>query len=320
MSLPGRLFTSTVLAGALLVLAAIVTWAFLAHEKPHPDRVAAAKVQAEADYREAVRFAEHERERCDRAPEAAGCDRLRSPRRSEYHYAWFLRESFDMHYEFPYMIMFFAVVLAAAAYPIGAASAGSDEHYGMTKAAFGTGLAGLLGLLTAITLLLGAVWTGAFRIVAGLRGTTDDLTAGAWLSFGLTGLRGLALILAAGAVGFAVTSLGRRTSAGLLALAAAAIVQGGVGTALSVAEVTYDGLYWAPTWVWAWMAEAVELIDPESCDFERVPDCVHDTLTVTRPVAGSVMAALTLAIVGAAVRSAHRRDNRLKAFARTIKA
>jgi hypothetical protein len=78
MSLPGRPFTSVVLAGALLVLAAIVTWAFLAHEKPHPDRLAAAQFQAEADYREAVRFAEHERERCDRAPEAAGCDRIPS--------------------------------------------------------------------------------------------------------------------------------------------------------------------------------------------------------------------------------------------------
>jgi TRAP-type C4-dicarboxylate transport system permease large subunit len=181
--LPGRPFTSVVLAGAMLALASIVAWAFLAHEKPHPDRLAAAKVQAEADYRQAVRFAEHERQRCGRAPEAGGCDRIPSPRRSDYH--WFVPGSFNMHYEFPYMIMFFAMILATAAYPIGAAAAG------------------------------------------------------------------------------------RRT---------------------------------------AWMADAVDMIDPESCDFERVPDCVHDTLILTRPVAGSVMAALTLAVVGAAVWSAHRRD------------
>jgi ABC-2 type transport system permease protein len=306
MSLPGRPFTSVVLAGALLVLAAIVTWAFLAHEKPHPDRLAAAQFQAEADYREAVRFAEHERERCDRAPEAAGCERIPSPRRGEYH--WFLPGSFNMHYEFPYMIMFFAMILATAAYPIGAAAAGSGEHYGMTKAVFGTGLAGLLGLLTAISLLLGALWTGAFLLVAEMNGTTDDLTAGAWLSFGLTGLRGLALILAAGAVGFAVTSLGRRTSVGLLALVAAGVVQIGVGMATAVAGIRWQALYLAPMWVGAWMTDAVDMIDPESCDFERVPDCVHDTLTLTRPVAGAVIAALTLAVVGAAAWSAHRRD------------
>jgi ABC-2 type transport system permease protein len=304
--LPGRPFTSVVLAGALLALASIVAWAFLAHEKPHPDRLAAAKVQAEADYRQAVRFAEHERQRCGRAPEAGGCDRIPSPRRSDYH--WFVPGSFNMHYEFPYMIMFFAMILATAAYPIGAAAAGSGEHYGMTKAAFGSGLAGLLRLLTVLTLLLGALWTGTFRIVAELHGSTDDLTGGTWLSFGLTGLRGLALILAAGAVGFAVTSLGRRMSAGLLALVAAGVVQGVVATAAAVADVRWQALYFFPMWVWAWMADAVDMIDPESCDFERVPDCVHDTLILTRPVAGSVMAALTLAVVGAAVWSAHRRD------------
>ncbi|PRX20795.1 hypothetical protein [Actinoplanes italicus] len=221
-------------------------------------------------------------------------------------FVWSLPDSFDVRYEFSYMIMLFAVILATAAYLIGVASAGA-EHYGMTTAEFGTGLARLLGLLTALTLLLGALWTGAFRIVAGLRGTTDGLTTGDWLSFGLTGLRGLGLVLASGAVGFAVTSLGRRISVGLLALVAAAVAQGAVGVVTGVADTTWAELYFSPMWVGAWMTEEVEMIDPASCDFERVPDCAFDTLTLTRPMAGSAIAALTIMVVGVAVWAAHRR-------------
>jgi len=45
-----------------------------------------------------------------------------------------------------------------------------------------------------------ALWTGAFWLTAVLRGSTDGMTSGTWQSLGLTGLRGVGLVLAAGIV------------------------------------------------------------------------------------------------------------------------
>jgi hypothetical protein len=58
-----------------------------------------------------------------------------------------------------------------------------------------------------------AGWTGAFWTTASYRGSTANMTSG--VSFALTGLRGLALVLAAGVVGFALASLGRHTALAL---------------------------------------------------------------------------------------------------------
>ena len=99
---------------------------------------------------------------------------------------------------------------------------------------------------------MGRAWTGVIWLVADARGVTDAMTSGAWQSFGLTGLRGLGLVLAAGLVGFALASIGRHIAAAL-GSAVAAVVVGVVGVDIVVAML---GVKFPLAWVWTTYIEA----------------------------------------------------------------
>ena len=153
------------------------------------------------------------------------------------------------------------------------------------------------------------LWTGAFALIANLRGTLDGMTSGAWQSVALTELRGLTLILVAGAVGFGLASLGRHTALALGAVVGAVVVfQFGLVTVLSLAKVKFAEAWLLPVWTLAWMNKKLTLEDYNSCDFSAITGCEPAKLTLTWPMAGGLMAVAVVLIVGAAMWTMRNRD------------
>ena len=148
-----------------------------------------------------------------------------------------------------------------------------------------------------------------FVLIANLRGSMDGMTSGAWQSTALTELRALALILVAGAVGFGLASLGRTTALALGATIGAVVVfQFGLVTVLSLARVPFAEAWLLPVWVIAWMQKEIKLENYNSCEFSSVNGCQPDTLTLTWPMAGGLMALAVVLVVGAALWTMRSRD------------
>ena len=163
--------------------------------------------------------------------------------------------------------------------------------------------------LTVFTVVVSAGWTGLFALVASLRGTLAGMTSGAWQSILLMELRGLVLVLVAGAVGFGLASLGRHTAMALGAAIGVIIVfQFGLGTVLALAEVPFAEAYLAPVWTQAWLDKSAVVTDYNSCDYSGTQGCEPATLTITWPVAGALLAVITLLVVGAAMWTMRSRD------------
>ncbi|MBW6433431.1 ABC transporter permease subunit [Actinoplanes hulinensis] len=321
-----RRLTSVLLIGVVLVLAAIAASTFVSNEKASPAQVAAAKQQAERQYQEAAADAEAEKQRClTAAPGTAeaekyppNCADIYTPRPSEFEYVWYLPETFDLRDEFPDMISLFAVLMAAAAYLIGATFVGAEWHSGAMMnlllwrpqrlVVLGTKLGVFLGWLAGVTVLLGAAWAGAFRLIAEFRGDTGPMTSGVWQSFGLMGLRGLGLVLAAGAIGFALASLGRHTGMALGALIGLTAVQIGVYVLAGFSGLKFPEAYLVPLWGYVWLYQR-EVLEDWSCDgMTGGGDCAAETFTMTWQMAGAGSAVVLAVVVGAAMWAMRVRD------------
>jgi ABC-type transport system involved in multi-copper enzyme maturation permease subunit len=321
-----RRFTRFFVLGTLIVLAAIVAGMFATNQQVTPEARAAATAEAEANYQEAVRFAADEKTRCEAAQGTAqagnfppGCDGFYEPTREDFQAEWYMDPTFDFRQQFGDMVTALAALLAVLAFVIGATYVGAEWSSGgmmnlllwrpQRLKVLSTKLGALLAGLTALTVVASAVWTGLFALVASMRGTLDGMTSGAWQSFALMELRGLVLVIVAGAIGFGLASLGRHTAMALGAAIGAVIVfQFGLGTVLALAKVKYVEAYLVPIWAQAWMDKSVEITDYESCNYSSIEGCRPDTLIITWPMAGGVLAVVLVLIVGAAMWTMRSRD------------
>jgi hypothetical protein len=155
----------------------------------------------------------------------------------------------------------------------------------------------------------GAAWTGFFALTAALRGTTVGMTSGAWQSMLLMELRALVMVLVAGAIGFALASIGRHTAMALgVAIGAVVVFQFGLGTVLTLAKVKYPELFLAPFWVIAWMNKSYKIEDFASCDYSVQDGCQPDSFLLTWQMAGGALAVVFIAVVGAALWTIRNRD------------
>jgi ABC-2 type transport system permease protein len=321
-----RRFTRFFTLGALLVLAAVAVGMFFTNQKVGPAQVASARAQAEAEYDQAVKQAATDRQNCEAAQgtPAAGqyppaCNQMYAPTKEDFDPAWYMPATFDFRKNFPDMVTTLAALLAMAAFVVGASFVGAEWSSGgmmnlllwrpQRLKVLGTKLVALLVGLTAVTAVLSAIWTGIFVVVAGARGTTASMTSGAWQSILLMELRGLAVVLVAGALGFGLASIGRHTAMALGAAIGVVIVfQFGLGTVLSMAQVKFAEAYLIPVWAIAWMNKSYKVEDFNSCDFSSVDGCRPDSLTITWPMAGAVLAAVFVLVVGAAMWTMRSRD------------
>jgi ABC-2 type transport system permease protein len=313
-----RRFTKLFLLGAVLVLAAVAVAMFLANESVGPDQIAAAKVEAQAQYNNDLKLFEQEKAACETAARP-DCESYVAPSLDNYNYEWYMPPTFIFRENFPDMVTTLAALIALTAFIVGASFVGAEWNSGgmmnlllwrpQRLKVLSTKLLTLLGAFTLVTVVLSAIWTGIFYLIAQARGSTEGMTSGAWQSIGLMELRGLALVLVAGAVGFGLASLGRHTAMALgVTIGAVIVLQFGLGAVLYMAKVKFPDLYLAPTWLTAWMAKEVKLEDYNSCEFSSVNGCQPDSLTLTWPVAGGLFAVLFVVIVGAAMWTMRSRD------------
>ena len=321
-----RRFTKFFMAGLVAVLALIAVAMFLSNEKVGPDQVASAKAQAQAEYQRAVQQAEQDIKNCQAAqgtPAASqfppGCTDMYTPTPDDFQAQWFMPPTFDFRENFPDMVTTLGALIALVAFIVGASFVGAEWSSGgmmnlllwrpQRLTVLGTKLATLLVALTALTVVLTAIWTGVFVLIAEARGSTASMTSGAWQSIGLMELRALALVLVAGAVGFGLASLGRHTAMALGATIGVVIVfQFGLGTVLQMAEVKFAEAYLVPVWLIAWMDKEFKIEDYNACNFSASNGCQPDTLTLTWPMAGGLLAAIFVLVVGAAMWTMRSRD------------
>ncbi|MEV8507250.1 ABC transporter permease subunit [Actinoplanes sp. NPDC051475] len=313
-----RRFTRFFVIGVVVVLAAIAVGMFLTHEKNTPEVVAAAQAKADSEFQQATVQAEAERKACATQP-GADCTQMWTPTREDFQAEWYMPPTFNFRKQFGEMETTLAAILALAAFVIGASYVGAEWSSGgmmnlllwrpQRLKVLNTKLSALLVVLTGVTVVLSAVWTGIFALTANLRGTLGGMTSGAWQSILLMELRGLVLVLFAGALGFALASLGRHTAVAMgVAIGVIVLFQFGLGTVLSMAQVKYMEAYLIPVWGIAWMDKSVELVDYNAPCIGAGNSCEQPTLTLTWPMAGGVLTAVLILVVGLAMWTMRKRD------------
>ena len=313
-----RRFVRWLVIGSLVVLAAIAVGMAFTNQKVGPEQVAAAQAQAQAEYRQSLRFAEEERKRCESTP-GSDCTQLYTPTPEDFQAEWYMPSTFTFKEKFRDMVTTFAAIMALAGFVIGASYVGAEWSSGgmmnlllwrpQRLKVLATKLAALLAGLAVLSVLVAAVWTVAFVVIGNLRGSMDGMTSGAWQSVALTELRAVGLILAAGAIGFGLASLGRHTALALgAAVGVIVLFQFGLYTVLSLARAPFAEAWLLPTWGIAWMDKTITLENTNGCDFSATSGCEPAKLTLTWPMAGGLMAVALVLVVGAAMWTMRSRD------------
>jgi ABC-type transport system involved in multi-copper enzyme maturation permease subunit len=327
-----RRITRWMLVLVLLLMPAVALIVAANHVKPGPAAVAQAEAEAAQQFREQERWIEQDIERCEEAHESGDTDEMGWPEdceeirqwqpTEEEMVEWFMPPAFDFRDGFPDMILVLTGLLGLFAFIVGASYVGAEWRTGgmmnlllwrpRRLQVLGTKLAAVLGSLTGLTVVLGAAWTGMFWLVAEFRGITDTMTAGAWQSFGLTGLRALVLVLAAGAVGFALASVGRHTAmamgtaigAFVLGIAGVSIIAGGM------LQLSFFERYLWATYVYAWLDKSTVLTDWNAPCESTGPfgECVSPTMEITWQDSGIGMGVALAAVLVVAMLQMRQRD------------
>ncbi|MEU4336778.1 ABC transporter permease subunit [Micromonospora lupini] len=312
----------------LLVLAAVVIGVFFTNQKIDATQLARAERQADQQYQDQVRWAEQERVNCEQAKTAGtpndgrypdDCSVISPPSRDQIDAKWFLPSTFDFRETFDETLIPFAAILALVGFIVGASFVGAEWSTGgmmnlllwrpKRLTVLFTKLAALLTGVLAVTLPAAVLWFAGFWAVASFRGSTEKVTSGAWQSFALTGLRGVALVLVLTTIGFALASLGRHTAMALGGVVAVMVVfQFGLGILLEMASVQWAEAWLLPTYLLAWMTKKVTLQDYDSCNFNYSGECNPPTLDITWQQSSVLLVVGTVVILGAAVWSMRRRD------------
>jgi hypothetical protein len=322
-----RFIRYLVLAG-VLVLVLVAGGMFLTNHKVGPAQVVQAEAAAERDYRENLRFTDQERAACEAAKGSgtvdpnrfpANCADIQAPPREAFSAEWHMPATFEFRKEFPPILTALAAILGMVAFVAGASFVGAEWSSGgmmnlllwrpqrlkvlLTK--LGALLVGFAGL----TVLASIGWTAAFWLIGTLRGNTKGMTSGAWQSVALSELRGVGLVLAIGAVGFAVASLGRHTAVALGSAIGVVIVgQFGVGLVLSMANVPFIERYLLPTYLVAWMNKSITLENWNACNNSYNGSCEPARFDVTWQHAAVLFGAAVVVSVGLAMWAMRRRD------------
>jgi len=326
-----RRLTSWMLALVLALMAVVAVVVAIEHQRPGPAATAAAEAAAEREYREQLVWMEQEIAACQQAQDEGTDQQFGWPEDCQEIRQWYpsqadlvqfnLPPAFEFRAGFGDMITVLVGLLAMAGFIVGASFVGAEWRSGgmmnlllwrpRRLVVLGAKLLALLAALLGSGVLLGALWTGGFWLIARFRGITDTMTAGAWQSFGLAGLRGLALALVAGAIGFALASLGRHTAMAMgSAIAAFVVGVAGVGIiAGGMLQLPFWERWMWPTYLTAWLDTSVTLRDfTAPCEPGLGGDCVPPTMEITWQQSGVGIAVVVALLLGAAMWQMRRRD------------
>ncbi|MBE1486632.1 ABC transporter permease subunit [Plantactinospora soyae] len=323
-----RRFVRYLTLAGLLVLIAVAVGMFFTNQKVGPAQLAAAERAADREYEQNLTFTRQHRAECDKAkaagnaPEGAfpeDCSLIQPPPREMFQAQWHLPATFEFRKEFGGTVTTLTAVLALVAFIGGASFVGAEWSTGgmmnlllwrpQRIRVLLTKLGALLSAVCGVTVVAAAVWTASFWATATYRGSTERMTSGVWQSFGLTGLRGLILVLVAGALGFGLASLGRHTALALGGVLGVMVVgQFGLGIVLDMAQVRFVEIWLLPTYLLAWMNKKVTLQDYDACQASFTGECRPATFDVTWQSSSILLAVSLVLVLGAAIWSMRRRD------------
>lgn len=322
-----RRFTRYMLVIVLLVLAAVAGATFFSNQKVGPDQIAAAQRAAERDYQQQLRDHQDFLRQCEEANRTGAntggqypqnCAEVQGPRREDFDLEWYMPATFDFHTDFEPTITVLASVLALFAFVVGASYVGAEwSSGGMMNLLLWrprrlnvllTKLGTLIAAVVTLTVGLAAVWTAAFWGIATQRGNTDKMTAGAWQSLGLTGLRGLGLVLVAAILGFGLASVGRHTALALgTAVGVAVVGYVGVAIALAMIDVRFVDRWLWTTYLQAWMGKKLTLEDYDACEFVA-GECRPKQLVIDWHQSGLLFGVVTAVVLAVTMWTMRRRD------------
>lgn len=239
--------------------------------------------------------------------------RAREPRPENYLFGVFVFER-----EITPLVFFLIAFLALFAFLVASSFIGAELHSGgMTNlllwrpqrlTVLGTKLATLLAALLATAAGAAVVYIGAFWVVGTVNGLRGDVDAEFRTDLAMLVLRGLTLVLGAGAAGFALATLGRHTAAALGTVAAYATVwELGARIVMEVVEVGRPDIVMLSTYLGAWVDGSVTLFDRRACQGVFTQTC-DSAYTITWAQAGIVLTVLVAALVIAAFATFRGRD------------
>jgi ABC-2 type transport system permease protein len=317
-----RRVTRVMLLIGVVILGIVATGLWFSNHKSTDATRAAAAVRAQEEYQRQRGFWDNGgRAGCEAAAKEKNADpaqMCQGPRPEDFQPEYFMPSSFDFKRSFAEMAIVWAVIMAFVGLIIGASYVGAEWSSGgmmnlltwqpRRMRVLGTKLLTLAVTMAAWSAAVFVVWVALLWAIGTYRGTTAGMTSGTWQSYGLVGLRGLALAVAGAVFGFVLASLGRRTAVAMGVLIALIVVtQFGLTILLFAAKVRYPNLYFVGTHMAAWMQGRLRLFDETSCDYS-LGACQPRHLDLTWQTSGAIFGAGLLLLIAAAMWQIRRRD------------
>lgn len=320
-----RRVTKMMLLLGVVLLGVIGTGMFFSNQKATDATRAAAAAQAQRDYEQQRDFWDNGgRASCEAMAKQENIEPEQmcgqGPRPEDFRPEYYMPSTYDFKAAFVGMATVWAMIMAFVGLIIGASYVGAEWSSGgmmnlltwqpRRVRVLGTKLLTLAGVMAAWSAIIFVAWVGLQWLIGTFRGTTAGMTSGTWQSFGLTGLRGIGLILGGAIFGFVLASLGRRTAVAMGVLIALIIVaQFGLTLILFAARVPFPTLYFFGNHLTAWMEGHTRVYDESSgaCNF-NFGTCEPPYIDLTWQMSGGIVGAVLLVLVGAAMLQIKRRD------------
>ncbi|MEU4482314.1 ABC transporter permease subunit [Micromonospora sp. NPDC023966] len=216
------------------------------------------------------------------------------------------------------LLYFLIAFLAMFGFLVGASYIGADLNSGGVVnlllwrprrfAVLGAKLGTLLGGLLGLSAVASVAYLGVFWLIGQASGLAGRLGGDFWSSLGAVWVRGLVLVLLAGALGFAMATLGRHTSAALGTVAAYLVVwELGARLVFQILSVARPERFMLSSYLAAWLGGEVQFWDGTACDGGVTGFC-DGSYTLGWAPGLVVLLALTAALVVAAFAVFRRRD------------
>ncbi|MFR9775936.1 ABC transporter permease subunit [Micromonospora sp. MS34] len=215
------------------------------------------------------------------------------------------------------LLYFLIAFLVLFGFLVGASYIGADLNSGGVVnlllwrprrwAVLGAKLGTLLGALLGLSALASAAYMGVFWLIGQAAGFPGGMDGEFWASLGATYGRGLGLVLLAGALGFAIATLGRHTAAALGTVAAYLVVwELGARLVLDIVEAAQPERWMLSSYVAAWLSGEVRFWDRFACDAGS--GFCDGTYAIGWPAGLAVLLTLAVGLVAAAFTTFRRRD------------
>ncbi|NYH45329.1 hypothetical protein HNR22_005056 [Micromonospora jinlongensis] len=217
------------------------------------------------------------------------------------------------------LLYFLIAFLVLFGFLVGASYIGADLNSGgvvnlllwrpRRLTVLGAKLGTLLGTVLVLALLASVAYLATFWVIGQTAGLAGRLSGEFWRELGAVHGRGLVLVLLATAMGFAIATLGRHTSAALGALAAYVVVwELGGRLVLEIIDAPQSDRFMLSSHIGAWLNGEARFYDTRICQGSNVGSYCEGFYTLTWLPSLLVLLAITGGLTAAAFAVFRRRD------------